>query len=153
MSSWLDVVAVPCPTRAEMAPSRPPGPWGSSPLLSGYARWGWLDVEAECNESGGSHDHPGFDLLSEHATPRQKGIEVKGRSGIGDVDLTENEWSKACNQRDRCWPNVVFDCGTAEPGFLRVQDPFKKLVVESKRAVIGTAQDVLTASESDRDVR
>jgi hypothetical protein len=34
---------------------------------------------------------------------------------IGDVELTENEWVRACNQRDGYWLYVVFDCGTSHP--------------------------------------
>ncbi|MFI5455803.1 MAG: protein NO VEIN domain-containing protein [Isosphaerales bacterium] len=69
-----------------------------------------------------------------HIIHGQRGIEVKGRAGIGDVDLTANEWPKACNQRGRYWLYVVYDCGTSHPRLLRVQDPFGKLVGKAKRA-------------------
>jgi len=46
-------------------------------------------------------DNPGFDLLSRRPGEGEPGIEVKGRAGVTDVDLTENEWVKACNSRDR----------------------------------------------------
>ena len=65
----------------------------------------------------------------------ERGIEVKGRAGIGDVELTENEWAKSCTQRDRYWLYVVFDCGTPHPRLLRVRDPFGKLVVKAKGSV------------------
>ena len=84
--------------------------------------------------AAGLTDNPGFDLLSQHAVHGQKGIEVKGRAGIGDVELTENEWAKACNERQRYWLYVVFDCGTAHPRLLRVRDPFGKLIVKAKGA-------------------
>jgi hypothetical protein len=64
---------------------------------------------------------------------------VKGRAGIGDVELTENEWAKACNRRDRYWLYVVFDCGTPHPRLLRVRDPFGKLVVKAKGGCGSTA--------------
>ncbi|MGO8899593.1 MAG: DUF3883 domain-containing protein, partial [Isosphaeraceae bacterium] len=85
--------------------------------------------------AAGLTDNPGFDLLSQHAVHGQKGIEVKGRAGIGDVELTENEWAKACNERQRYWLYVVFDCGTAHPRLLRVRDPFGKLIVKAKGGV------------------
>ena len=69
--------------------------------------------------AAGLTDNPGFDFLSQHSVHGQKGIEVKGRAGIGDVELTENEWAKACNERERYWLYVVFDCGRriqAAPG-------------------------------------
>ena len=84
----------------------------------------------------GLTDNPGFDLLSQHAVHGQKGIEVKGRAGIGDVELTENEWAKACNERDRYWLYVVFDCGSPHPRLLRVRDPFGKLIVNAKGGVV-----------------
>jgi hypothetical protein len=28
---------------------------------------------------------------------------IPGRAGIGDVELTENEWGAACNQREHYW--------------------------------------------------
>ena len=40
---------------------------------------------------------------------------MKRRAWIGDVELTENEWPKACNQRGRYWLYVVYDCGTPHP--------------------------------------
>ena len=51
---------------------------------------------------------------------------MKGRAGIGDLELTENEWPKACNQRGRYWLYVVYDCRMSHPRLLRVQDPFGK---------------------------
>ena len=60
---------------------------------------------------------------------------MKGRARIGDVELTENEWAKACNERQRYWLYVVFDSGTAHPRRLRVRDPFGKLIVKAKGGV------------------
>ena len=85
--------------------------------------------------AAGLEDNPGFDLLSNRPGEGSRGIEVKGRAGIGDVELTENEWPKACNQRGRYWLYVVYDCGTPHPRLLRIQDPFGKLVVRSKGGV------------------
>ena len=73
--------------------------------------------------AAGLEDNPGFDLFSTPARRRDRGVEVKGRAGIGEVELSENEWPKACNQRERYWLYVVFDCGTPHPRLLRVQDP------------------------------
>jgi Domain of unknown function (DUF3883) len=51
------------------------------------------------------------------------------------VELTENEWVKACNERQRYWLYVVFDCQSPYPRLLRDQDPFGKLVVHAKGGV------------------
>jgi hypothetical protein len=68
-------------------------------------------------------------------TSRRRGIEVKRRGGVGDVELTENEWVKACNERRRYGLYVVFECASPHPRLLRVQDPFGKLVVRAKGGV------------------
>ena len=99
--------------------------------------------------AAGLTDNPGFDLLSQHAVHGQKGIEVKGRAGIGDVELTENEWAKACNERQRYWLYVVFDCGTAHPRLLRVRDPFGKLIVKAKGSVWIDDVAIFQAADGD----
>ena len=99
--------------------------------------------------AAGLTDNPGFDLLSHHPIRGQRGIEVKGRAGIGDVELTENEWAKACNERQRYWLYVVFDCGTTHPRLLRVRDPFGKLIVKAKGSVRIDNAAIFQAAEGD----
>jgi hypothetical protein len=79
----------------------------------------------------------------------QRGIEVKGRAGIGDVELTENEWAKACNERGRYWLYAVFDCGTAHPRLFRIRDPFGKLIVKAKGGVRIDETAIFDAAEGD----
>lgn len=97
--------------------------------------------------SAGLIDYPGFDLLSRHTETGERNIEVKGRAGIGDVELSENEWAKACNLRDRYWLYVVYDCASPHPRLLRVQDPFAALLVRARGGVIINEQDVFAAAE------
>jgi hypothetical protein len=78
----------------------------------------------------GLADHPGFDLWSLRREGR-RAIEVKGRATGGEVELTENEWMQACNQRERYWLYVVLDCVTPFPRLLRIQDPFGKLIARA----------------------
>ena len=92
----------------------------------------------------GLNDYPGFDVFSRRATG-ERGIEVKGRVGTGDVELTENEWAKALNLREKYWLYVVFDCGTATPRLVRVQDPFNKLLARAKGSFVIRADDVVRA--------
>jgi len=99
--------------------------------------------------AAGLVDNPGFDLLSHRAKEGQRGIEVKGRAGVGDIELTENEWVKACNERGRYWLYVVFDCGTSHPRLLRVRDPFGKLVVKAKGSVRIDGAAILESAEGD----
>lgn len=93
-------------------------------------------------------DYPGFDLLSVRPNGDERAIEVKGRAGIGDVELTENEWVKACNLRDRYWLYVVFDCASSHPRLLRIQDPFGKLIVRSKTSVMIDERELFQAAET-----
>lgn len=45
----------------------------------------------------------GHDLLSRRPNGDELAIEVKGRRGVGDVELTQNEWAKATNLREKYW--------------------------------------------------
>ncbi|MDF5714187.1 MAG: DUF3883 domain-containing protein [Rhizonema sp. NSF051] len=96
----------------------------------------------------GLTDYPGFDLLSRYPDGKQRSIEVKGRAGIGNVELTENEWVAACNLRERYWLYVVFNCATPHPRLLRIQDPFGKLIVKTKTSVVINAQEIFQAAEN-----
>ena len=99
--------------------------------------------------AAGLGDNPGFDLLSMPAGGGQAGHRGQGpRRGVGDVELTENEWAKACNQRDRYWLYVVFDCASPAPRLLRVQDPFGKLIVKAKGSVIVSREAIMQAAET-----
>ena len=82
-------------------------------------------------------------------TGEKRSIEVKGRAGVGDVELSENEWAKACNLRDRYWLYVVYDCASPHPRLLRVQDPFAALLVRARGGVVIDEQDVFAAAEAD----
>ena len=99
--------------------------------------------------AAGLEEYPGFDLLSHHPDEGQRGIEVKGRAGIGELQLSENEWIKACNQRDRYWLYAVFDCATPYPRLLRVRDPFGNLIARSEGGVRISHTAVFEAAESD----
>ncbi|MCS6944072.1 MAG: DUF3883 domain-containing protein, partial [Sutterellaceae bacterium] len=94
----------------------------------------------------GLNDYPGFDLLSKRAG-EDRGIEVKGRVGVGEIELTENEWARACILRERYWLYVVFDCGSAQPRLLRVQDPFGKLIAKARGSITIAYNDIANASE------
>ena len=80
----------------------------------------------------GLGDWPGFDLLSVTPAGRRRAIEVKGRARAGDIELSDNEWAKACNLRDGYWLYAVYDCATPRPRLLRVRDPFAKLLARSR---------------------
>ncbi|MBI4639111.1 MAG: DUF3883 domain-containing protein, partial [Candidatus Tectomicrobia bacterium] len=99
--------------------------------------------------TAGLTEHPGFDLLSMRPRGEKRAIEVKGRAGVGDIELTENEWIKACNLRERYWLYVVFGCASPRPRLLRVQDPFGKLLVRAKGGVVIDEREIFTAAEEE----
>ena len=68
-----------------------------------------------------SADNLGFDILS-GGEEGERFIEVKGRAGVGKVELTENEWRTAENLGDAYWLYIVSDIAT-EPQLETVQDP------------------------------
>jgi len=71
-------------------------------------------------------DHMGFDLLSTLGLERRC-IEVKGRGGVGRVELTWSEFAKSQELGDDYWLYVVLDCSQAMPRLYRVQNPAKAL--------------------------
>jgi len=103
----------------------------------------------ELARRAGLTDWPGFDLLSRRTKGKQRAIEVKGRAGTGGIEMSDNEWAKACNLRDEYWLYVVFDCATPHPRLMRVRDPFAKLLVRNRESIayIINPGDVIEASE------
>ena len=105
----------------------------------------------------GLPDWPGFDLHS--AGPGRangpadiRGIEVKGRAGAEGVQISENEWARACNLRDRYWIYAVLDCATPRPRLIRVRDPFGKLLARRRESVAVSVADLLQAAEPESGV-
>jgi superfamily II DNA or RNA helicase/transcriptional regulator with XRE-family HTH domain len=94
----------------------------------------------------GLPDNPGFDLLSHRSENEKRAIEVKGRAGTGDVEVSANEWAKACNLRDGYWLYAVYDCATPSPRLVRVQDPFGRLLAKSKGSVLIGATEIAGAA-------
>jgi superfamily II DNA or RNA helicase len=76
-----------------------------------------------------SAQSPGYDLLSRGPEGEVRYIEVKGRAGIGAVELSENEWLKAEQLGDAYWLYVVTDA-LASPALHAVQDPAHRLARE-----------------------
>jgi hypothetical protein len=98
----------------------------------------------ELARAAGLPDHPGFDVLSIRPANERRCIEVKGRAGTGEIEVTDNEWARACNLRCEYWLYVVYHCATPTPQMVRVQDPFEKLLVRpfTKTQVVETVREV-----------
>lgn len=94
--------------------------------------------------AAGLPDHPGFDILSVRPNNDRRCIEVKGRAETGEIEVTDNEWARACNLRSDYWLYAVYHCATPTPQMVRVQDPFQKLLVRpfTKTQIVETVREV-----------
>lgn len=105
----------------------------------------------ELARAAGLGDYPGFDLFSRRPDGSERAIEVKGRAQSGDIDISGNEWSSACNHRDKYWLYVAFDCNKAVPHLLRVNDPWDKLITNI-RDVLVREEEILRSAEAEGDL-
>ena len=80
-------------------------------------------------------------------TEMMRAIEVKGRAGTGDVEVTANEWARACNMREGYWLHVVYACASPTPQLVRVKDPFGTLLAKAKGSVLVSPRAVTEASK------
>ena len=74
-------------------------------------------------------DNRGFDLIARKPHPEDpqtaidvRFIEVKGRAGVGEVILSDNEYRTAVRLKKDYWLYAVFNCAT-KPKAHVVQDP------------------------------
>jgi len=105
-----------------------------------------LDVHTpDLARRAGLPDNPGFDLLSIRPGNEKRSIEVKGRAMTGDIEVSANEWAKACNMRQDYWLYAVYNCATANPRLARVQDPFGSLLAKAKGSVLVSHAQVAEA--------
>lgn len=97
----------------------------------------------------GLPDNPGFDLLSLDKGGKRRAIEVKGRAATGDIEVSSNEWAKACNMGEAYWLYTVYDCATPSPRLLRVQDPFGKLLARARGSMLVGAGQITEAARQE----
>lgn len=86
------------------------------------AERGWIVESVEA-------DNRGFDLVSRKPHPHDdrtftdvRFIEVKGRAGVGEVALSDNEYKTSERLKNDYWLYVVFNCATS-PALHLVQNP------------------------------
>ena len=89
----------------------------------------------------------GFDLQSRHPNGEVRYIEVKGRTGVASVELTENEWRQAANHPARYWLYVVYHCDTDEPQLYPCRDPFGTLIGRVTGSIRISASDIISNQE------
>ena len=71
---------------------------------------------------------PGLAMLFKCSHNERRCIEVKGRASTEEIEVTDNEWARACNLRANYWLYAVYHCATPTPQMARVQDPSEKLL-------------------------
>lgn len=100
-------------------------------------------------------ENRGFDLISRRPHPEDpktaievRFIEVKGRSGVGEVALTSNEYKTAVRLENDFWLYVVFNCATS-PEVRVIRNPARldwEPIVKVEHYHVG-AKEILTAGE------
>ena len=113
---------------------------------------GWVVESVE-------QDNRGFDLISRRPHPEDPAtaidvrfIEVKGRSAVGEIALTSNEYKTAERLKKDYWLYAVFNC-VSEPQVHLVQDPARlgwKPVVKVEHYHVGAEQILGAESTQDR---
>ena len=66
-------------------------------------------------------------------------------AGVGEIELTENEWAKARTLADRYSLYVVFDCTTPRPRLVRIHHPFRNLLAKARGNMVIASTQVLKA--------
>ena len=90
----------------------------------------------------------GFDLESKRPNGEIRYIEVKGRTGTGNVKLTRNEWRQAENHQNRYWLYTVYHCESGSPKLYRCQNPHAKEIGKPEEGVIVNASDIISNQEA-----
>lgn len=101
----------------------------------------------ELARAAGLPENPGFDLLSIRPGDERRAIEVKGRAGTGEIEVSANEWAKACNMGPAYWLYAVYDCANPLPRMARVQDPFNCLLAKAKGSMLVSHASVTQAAK------
>jgi hypothetical protein len=78
-----------------------------------------------------SHQKLGFDIRSNDRDGNIRRIEVKGRTGTGAVELTQNEWFKARRFRNDYYLYAVMNTA-AKPQLYVIQNPAENLAAKEK---------------------
>jgi superfamily II DNA or RNA helicase len=73
----------------------------------------------------------GFDIRSKDGSGDKRRIEVKGRTGTGAVELTQNEWFKAKSLKDDYYLYAVMNTAT-KPQLYIIQNPAENLAAKEK---------------------
>ena len=105
-------------------------------------RFSWIGGLAEFRDEYTSvelqeivSENLGFDVRSTDSSGMKRYIEVKARSGLGAVALTQNEWFKAKQFKSEYFLYVVLNAGT-EPNLYIIQNPSEQTHPEEQIEVV-----------------
>ena len=93
------------------------------------------------HEKNVRHGH----ISTRHIWPARRSL-AACRAETSDIEVSANEWAKACNLRHGYWLYTVYSCATPTPRLVRVQDPFGNLLARAKGSVLVGAKQVMEAS-------
>jgi len=85
---------------------------------------GWMPEDVSANNEG-------YDIRSISPEGLKRYIEVKGRSAVGGVMLSENEMNRLAQLGDAAWLYMVMNC-KSNPELYRIQNPASVLKFEIK---------------------
>ena len=103
---------------------------------------GWKVKSVESENRGFDLIATRCDLANPLASLGVRFIEVKGRSGVGEVALTTNEYKTAERLGNDYWLYVVYNCAT-KPEVHRIQNPSRlawEVIVKVEHYHIGAAK-------------
>ncbi|MBC7109132.1 MAG: DUF3883 domain-containing protein [Methanomassiliicoccales archaeon] len=81
-----------------------------------------------------SKQNRGYDIKSTTQNETRY-IEVKSRKNQTNIQLTENEWTKAKRFQDKYWLYIIYNA-TTKPKLIKIQNPAKKLNPTKKEEII-----------------
>ena len=144
----------PLPSSIGGTTERPPRSDEDIEVIAVQIAWAYEKTERSVDYIKSVEDaNVGFDLLSLKDLERRC-IEVKGRSGVGAVELTWSEYAKSVELGEDYWLYVVLDCASAAPRLYRIQNPAKALAGLWKTNLDvrfgAEAQAVIDAADGDR---
>ena len=106
-----------------------------------------LEHGAEMKDVSNPSLKKGFDLESKRPSGEIRYIEVKGRTGVTNIELTANEWRQAENHQNRYWLYTVYHCESGSPKLYRCQNPHAKEIGKPEGGVIVNANDIISNCE------
>jgi len=88
------------------------------------------------HEKNVRHGH----LSTLHIWPARRRLAVC-RAETGDIEVSANEWAKACNMRQGYWLYAVYNCAKPSSRLVRVQDSFGNLLAKARGSMLIAARE------------